>query len=337
MHTNALGSAIMSTLASGAPASDILFYPWGQAWQTTSNYDTHFAGMHAALQGSSLVDWTMYDAPHRFYASNLGRWHSPDPLAGDPANPQSLNRYSYVLNDPTTNSDPLGLWCFWFEHCGGAAFPGEAYSGFGSNWNEFDVLNIPVGPGLFGIPGLAGFNGTVVGYLPGTDLPIIDWEPIWNVGVLLGFTGNGNGWGGGAANNGTAQAQTPRQAATQYCQQHGQLSFNIPFTNVPVTVSLSATGGPVNFSSTNDVNAVVPVIPWPEWLALGAGFDITINAPTNPSSNPSVGFGKNLSVGYFTSPNGPQGLSLSFGPSIGPPINVSVPTNNLCGMANGGG
>jgi RHS repeat-associated protein len=65
--------------------------------------------MHAGLQGSPLADFTMYEAPFRFYASSLGRWHSPDPAAGDITNPQSLNRYAYVLNNPTTLTDRLGL------------------------------------------------------------------------------------------------------------------------------------------------------------------------------------------------------------------------------------
>jgi len=34
---------------------------------------------------------------------------SPDPLGGDITNPQSLNRYAYALNNPTTLTDPLGL------------------------------------------------------------------------------------------------------------------------------------------------------------------------------------------------------------------------------------
>jgi hypothetical protein len=38
-----------------------------------------------------------------------GRWLSPDPLAGNILNPQSLNRYAYVLNNPTSLVDPLGL------------------------------------------------------------------------------------------------------------------------------------------------------------------------------------------------------------------------------------
>jgi RHS repeat-associated protein len=126
----------------------------------------------------------------------------------------------------------------------------------------------------------------------------------------------------------------PKEAAADYCRDNGQLSFNIPFTNIPVTVGASTTLGPANFSSTNDINTVFPLFPWPEWLAAGASVDITINAPSEPSINPSAGLGKNLSLGYFTTPNGPQGVSLSLGPSIGPPVNISVPTNNLCGMVN---
>jgi|GEM_PF-5072333 len=39
------------------------------------------------------------------------RWLTPDPLAGDVTNPQSLNRYAYVLDNPTSLIDPLGLQC----------------------------------------------------------------------------------------------------------------------------------------------------------------------------------------------------------------------------------
>ena len=41
----------------------------------------------------------------------MGRWLTPDPLAGDVMNPQSLNRYAYVLNNPINFIDPLGLQC----------------------------------------------------------------------------------------------------------------------------------------------------------------------------------------------------------------------------------
>ncbi|MGH9404520.1 MAG: RHS repeat-associated core domain-containing protein [Terriglobia bacterium] len=45
----------------------------------------------------------------RLNDSTEGRWLSPDPLGGDIPNPQSLNRYAYALNNPTTLTDPSGL------------------------------------------------------------------------------------------------------------------------------------------------------------------------------------------------------------------------------------
>jgi len=50
----------------------------------------------------------------RYYASTMGRWLSPDPSAldfADPTNPQSLNLYGYVLNNPLINVDPNGMDC----------------------------------------------------------------------------------------------------------------------------------------------------------------------------------------------------------------------------------
>jgi RHS repeat-associated protein len=51
----------------------------------------------------------LFLTPARSYGTRLGRGMSPDPLGGDVTNPQSLNRYAYVLNNPTTLTDPLGL------------------------------------------------------------------------------------------------------------------------------------------------------------------------------------------------------------------------------------
>jgi RHS repeat-associated protein len=54
----------------------------------------------------------LYDTPNREY-SDMGRWPSPDPAglaATDLTDPQSWNRYAYVLNDPLDLVDPLGLY-----------------------------------------------------------------------------------------------------------------------------------------------------------------------------------------------------------------------------------
>ncbi|HKW76282.1 MAG TPA: RHS repeat-associated core domain-containing protein, partial [Terriglobales bacterium] len=47
----------------------------------------------------------------RFESGRLSRFLSPDPYLGsmDVTNPQSLNRYAYVMSDPLNNTDPAGL------------------------------------------------------------------------------------------------------------------------------------------------------------------------------------------------------------------------------------
>ena len=50
----------------------------------------------------------LHDYVARHYAQPLGRWIAPDTVVPDPADPQSLNRYSYVLNRPTVLVDPAG-------------------------------------------------------------------------------------------------------------------------------------------------------------------------------------------------------------------------------------
>jgi RHS repeat-associated protein len=45
----------------------------------------------------------------RKYENRAGRWTSTDPLAGSISDPQSLNRYAYVNNDPVNFVDPSGL------------------------------------------------------------------------------------------------------------------------------------------------------------------------------------------------------------------------------------
>ena len=54
----------------------------------------------------------------RYYNSTMGRFMSPDPSGlfyADPNNPQSLNLYSYVLNNPLSNTDPTGMDCVYLS------------------------------------------------------------------------------------------------------------------------------------------------------------------------------------------------------------------------------
>ncbi|MCJ7503877.1 MAG: RHS repeat-associated core domain-containing protein [Acidobacteriia bacterium] len=106
IHGNHLGSTSMVfNHTGGTVAQDEIFYPWGERWDYAGTlYDERFAslGRRDAETGN---DPTLF----RMYESRLYRWLSPDPGAGSIYNPQSLNRYAYVLNNPVSFIDPLGL------------------------------------------------------------------------------------------------------------------------------------------------------------------------------------------------------------------------------------
>jgi len=50
----------------------------------------------------------LYDYGARFYDPLLGRFLSADTVVPEPGNPQALNRYAYVLNNPLKYTDPSG-------------------------------------------------------------------------------------------------------------------------------------------------------------------------------------------------------------------------------------
>ncbi|MDZ4271221.1 MAG: colicin E5-related ribonuclease, partial [Erythrobacter sp.] len=60
--------------------------------------------------GHEMIDGT--DVIHmngRIYDSALGRFLQADPIIQEPNNPQNFNRYSYVLNNPLSLTDPSGF------------------------------------------------------------------------------------------------------------------------------------------------------------------------------------------------------------------------------------
>ena len=107
-HVNALGSLGLATDQTGAPVEEMLYYPFGSRWQNSTGFgwDEKFAQFPQRND-----DIQKYQASFREYDPGLGRWMSPDRLAGNVMNPQSLDRYTYVLNNPLANIDPLGLSC----------------------------------------------------------------------------------------------------------------------------------------------------------------------------------------------------------------------------------
>jgi RHS repeat-associated protein len=79
-------------------------FPFGEVWYETGTV-TKWKFTSYERDAESGNDYAMA----RFYLSRVGRFGSPDPLNGAIDDPQSLNRYSYVLNDPCNLRDPFGL------------------------------------------------------------------------------------------------------------------------------------------------------------------------------------------------------------------------------------
>ncbi len=101
-----LGSASVVTDASGNIVGENRYYPFGETRVATGSIltDRLFTGQR------EMTGLGIYHYGARFYSPKLGRFLSPDSIVPGYANPQSLNRMSYVTNNPLRYTDPTGHW-----------------------------------------------------------------------------------------------------------------------------------------------------------------------------------------------------------------------------------
>ena len=66
--------------------------------------------MDMLFTGQRLDETGLYYYNARYYDPTIGRFISADTFAQNFTNPQNLNRYSYVLNNPLRYTDPTGWW-----------------------------------------------------------------------------------------------------------------------------------------------------------------------------------------------------------------------------------
>jgi RHS repeat-associated protein len=86
------------------------FYPYGlPVKETVGQERLWFASYELEHQDTSEYTDDLYFLHARWYFAYMGRFLSPDPLRGDPAQPQSLNLYAYVRGNPINFVDPFGL------------------------------------------------------------------------------------------------------------------------------------------------------------------------------------------------------------------------------------
>ena len=140
---------------------DIAYIQFGDRLQSTGSIptDKQFTGQR--LDGTGLY---YYGA--RYYDPTIGRFISADTIVPDPYNPQSLNRYSYCLNNPLKYTDPTGhdltVTDSGMTNCYGETiydvYDGDTWVGSGSDWTGVrDVYDV-----YCSINGLS--NGCTVNY-----------------------------------------------------------------------------------------------------------------------------------------------------------------------------
>src|SRR5207249_8990793 len=122
-HNDHLGGVNVVTDGSGAPVQLVEYDPWGQVSRAEGDADlTH------RFTGKELDPETgLYYYGGRYHDAVLGRFVSADPFVPAPGNPQALNRYSYVVNNPVNLVDPSG---FFFEQLRSEEHTSELQSRF---------------------------------------------------------------------------------------------------------------------------------------------------------------------------------------------------------------
>ncbi len=105
-YSDRLGSHSIVTDVSGVIQNESDYSPYGEEMIVADNISPQnykFTGKER--DSESALDY--FGARH--YASTMGRFMQPDPVGGHNEDPQTLNRYAYVRNNPLSLTDPTGL------------------------------------------------------------------------------------------------------------------------------------------------------------------------------------------------------------------------------------
>ncbi len=162
---------------------DGMYAPYGEVYSEAGLTSLrNFTGQEANL----ALD--LYDFSAREYHPIQGRWIQPDPAglgAVDYTNPQSWNRYGYVLGNPLANVDPSGM----LTSAGGGGSGGGGFNGGSFGSENPCVLALELAN-----------NQPDKGY----------WTPSPSLGSCFGMTAyNGPLPGGGGGGGGGTTTQAP--------------------------------------------------------------------------------------------------------------------------------
>jgi RHS repeat-associated protein len=107
-----LGSTAKTVSSGGSTEGEQRYMPFGLDRYTTGSLNTAYRYTGQRIES----DADLYYYVSRWYDPVVGRFLQADSIVPEPGNPQSLNRYSYVANNPVKYVDPTGhAWQFLFQ------------------------------------------------------------------------------------------------------------------------------------------------------------------------------------------------------------------------------
>jgi RHS repeat-associated protein len=160
VHSDHLGSTVAVSDADGVAVGRVQYDPYGEVLTSTLPAD-----LTDRLFTGVRFDGTigLYQMGARWYDPALGRWMQADTIVPEPGNPQDLNRYTYVRNNPLRYTDPSGHWIF-------EGGPGDPYF---------------IGPWLYEAQRRQDF---ITSHAPTTgEFVAVVTSPFWAAGLALGF------------------------------------------------------------------------------------------------------------------------------------------------------
>ena len=158
LHGDHLGSASLTTNASGQKVSEQRYKPYGEVRWTSGPglpTDKQFTGQTRLSEG---YVGTLYDYVARAYDPVLGRFISADTIVPGAGNGQAFNRYMYVRGNPLQFSDPSGH----YEACDDGVCADQGSTRNGDPVGGVNTGNVVQYPPLDGEHIVTGYNGTSI-------------------------------------------------------------------------------------------------------------------------------------------------------------------------------
>lgn len=250
-HADHLSTRV-TTDTTGSPTGQQGELPFGDQWYDVGNTPTRkFTEYQRDLESQN--DY----AVARHYVNRLGRFTSADPANGSILSPQSLNRYSYGLNDPINNSDPTGAFVLGYDlFLDPAGFP---------NWSDFGIFTQQFCTSVDDGPDVCDYSTILIepAMAPGGPDPItLAKNKI--LGILNGNSPCANFFNQGVVNflGGISPSQTPAadvlssaniikgstgpSRVTQSTDQQGNITYKQPYG--------ATTGQSAGYGATIEIN-----------------------------------------------------------------------------------